>query len=57
MFEIVLRLHKVQMKGYLILHVVHISVTRTIESVIDGLSRGDNFLVMIRCMNPLQFYH
>ena len=39
--ELVLRLRKLQMKGDLILHVIHVAGTRMIESGIDGLSRGD----------------
>ena len=42
LFELVPRLHRVQMKGEFILHVVHIVGTRMIESGIDGLYRGNN---------------
>ena len=38
--EIVLRLHQVQIRGYLILHMLHISGTIMIEAVIYGLLRG-----------------
>ena len=34
LFGLVLRLHQVQMRGYLTLHVVHTTVTRMIEAVI-----------------------
>ena len=37
LFEIVLRLHRVHMRGDLILHVVHIAGTRMIEAIIDGI--------------------
>ena len=43
------------MREYLIMHVVHIVVTRMIEAVIDGISRGDNLGLMIRGLNPLPF--
>ena len=43
LFELVLRLHQVQMRGELILHVIHIAGTHMIEAGIDCLSRGDNF--------------
>ena len=39
MFKLVLRLHQVQMRGELILHVVYIAGTQMIETGIDGLSR------------------
>ena len=38
--EIVLRLNQVNMRGYLILHVVHIAGKIMVEAVIDGLLRG-----------------
>ena len=40
MFRIVLRLHQVQIRGYFILHVVHITGTRIIVAGIDVLSKG-----------------
>ena len=43
------------MRGYFILYVVHIVVTRTIEAVIDGLSRVNNMGGIMRGLNPLQF--
>ena len=43
------------MKVYLILHVIHIAVTRIIESGIYGLSRRNNMGEMMRGLNPLQF--
>ena len=40
LFNLVLRLHKLQMKGNMILHVIHISGTRMQACGIDALSRG-----------------
>ena len=56
LFKLVLRLHQVQMRGEMILHVVHIAGTQMIEAGIDGLSRGKNLGGMMRGMNPLQFF-
>ena len=55
LFEIVLRLHQFQMKGDLILYVIHILGTRIIEAGIDGISGRNNLGVMTRGINPLQF--
>ena len=41
LFELVLRLGRIEMSGNIILHVIHISGKRMIKSVIDRLSRGD----------------
>ena len=41
LFLLILRLRKLQMKSDLILHVMHISGKRMIESGVDSLSRGD----------------
>ena len=42
------------MRGYFILHVIHIARTRIIEACIDGISREDNLGGMMRGLNPLQ---
>ena len=42
LFEIVLRLHQVQMRELFILHVVNTVGTRIIEAVIGGISKGNN---------------
>ena len=42
LFELVLRLHQVQMRGELILHVIHIKGTIIIEAGIYGFSSGNN---------------
>ena len=42
LFELVIRLHQVQIKGELILHILHIEGKRVEKSGIDGLSRGNN---------------
>ena len=55
LLEIVLLLHKIYMKGDLILHVVHISGTRIIEAGIDGLSIWNNLGGMVIVFNPLKF--
>ena len=43
------------MRGNLILHVIHITGTSIIESGINGLSRVNNLVVMMRGLNPIQF--
>ena len=55
MFELVLRLHQVYMRGELILHVIHITCTQMIEAGIDGLSRGNNLGDVTRVINHLHF--
>ena len=55
LFEFVFMLHQVQIRGELILHVIHIADTRMTETGIYGLSRGDNLGEMMKGMNPLQF--
>ena len=42
LFELVLRLQKIEMEGDLFIHLVHVAGTRMIWSGIDGLSRGDH---------------
>jgi hypothetical protein len=41
LFELILRLHKIEMQGQLKLHILHVSGTRMIAQGTDGLSRGD----------------
>ena len=55
LFEIVLSLHQVQMKGELIWHIVHIVGTITIKAGINGISRGNNLGGMMRGLEPPQF--
>ena len=55
LFELVLRLRKVAMKGELILHVVHIAGTRMIKMGIDGLSRGDTHEGVASGTNMVEF--
>ena len=43
------------MRGELIFYVIHIVGTRMIEEGIDGLYRDNNFIGMMRTLNPLQF--
>jgi hypothetical protein len=42
LFELVLRLRKIEMEGNLKIHLIHVAGTRMIWSGIDGLSRGDH---------------
>ena len=55
MFGIVLRLHQVQMRGYLILHVVNTIEIRMTEKLIYGIPRGNNMGVIMRGLNPPHF--
>jgi hypothetical protein len=41
LFELVLRLRKLEMSGDLVLHVVHVAGTRMVAEGADGGSRGD----------------
>ena len=54
LFEIILRIHQVQIKEDLILYVIHIVETRMIEAGIDGISRGKNLGGMTRLLNRLK---
>ena len=56
LFELVLGLHQLQMKGGLILDVIHIVGTKMIEAGIDGLSRRNNLGGMTKGMNHLHFF-
>ena len=51
-FEVVLRLHQVQIKGHLILHVIHVTGTSMVEAGIGGLSRRNNLGGVIIGVNP-----
>jgi hypothetical protein len=42
LFDLVLRLRKIEMEGNLFVHLVHVAGTRMISSGVDGLSRGDH---------------
>ena len=53
LFEIVLRLYQVKMKGDLISHIIHIAGERTIEAFIYGLYRGNNLGGIMRGINQL----
>ena len=55
-FKLVLRLHKVQIRGELILHVIHIAGTRIIEAGIYSISSGNNLGGMMRGLNLSQFF-
>ena len=56
LFEIILRLHQVQMRGDLVLYVILVAGTRIVEAEIDALSGGGNLGGIIRGLNPLQFF-
>ena len=43
------------MRGELIFHVIHIAGTQIIEAGIEGLSRGNNLVGMVRKLYPLHF--
>jgi hypothetical protein len=53
--DLVLRLHKVQMKGNAFIHVVWVSGKRMIAQGTDGLSRGDLTTGVMRGMPMLDF--
>ena len=53
LFEIVIRLHQVQIKEELILHILHIEGKRVEKSGIDGLSRGNNMGGVMRGLQTL----
>ena len=55
LFELILRLHQVQMRGYLILHVVNTIEIRMTEKLIYGIPRGNNMGVIMRGLNPPHF--
>jgi hypothetical protein len=42
LFDLMLRLRKIEMEGNLFIHLVHVAGTRMIWSGVDGLSRGDH---------------
>ena len=51
LFELVIRLHKLQMRWEIIFHVIHIADTQLIEAGICGLSNGDNLGGTMRGQN------
>ena len=48
-------LNKVKMQGGIVLYDIHIPGTSMTESVIDGISRGNNLVGMIQGLDTLQF--
>jgi hypothetical protein len=42
LFELVLRLRKIEMEGHLFIHLIHVAGSRMISTGVDGLSRGDH---------------
>ena len=48
-------LYQFHIKGGIILYSIHISGTRMIEDVIDGLSKMKNLVGIMRGLNYLQF--
>ena len=54
LFDIVLRIYKVQVKGELILHIFHIVVPIMIEADIYGLFRGNNLGGMMKGLDLLK---
>jgi hypothetical protein len=55
LFDLVLRLRKIEMEGDLYIHLVHVSGTRMIWSGVDGLSRGDHNAGVMAGENMLSF--
>ena len=53
--DIIMRLHKIERDGDLILHVVHVAGTRMKSWGVDGLSRGDLMEGMMGGLDPLSF--
>ena len=54
-FDLVMRLHQVQMIGDLVLHDIHIAGKHIIKAGVYGISRVNNLGGMMRGLNPLQF--
>ena len=54
LFELLIRLHQVQMKVELIPHILHIAGTSMVEVGIDGIYRGNNMVGVVRVLDPLQ---
>jgi hypothetical protein len=48
LFELMLRLRELEMKGGLVLHMIHVAGTRMQEEGADGSSRGDNWTGVMR---------
>lgn len=55
LFELVLRLHKLEMEGKLFIHLVWVAGTRMIEQGTDGVSRGDLFNGVMGGKSMLEF--
>jgi hypothetical protein len=55
LFELVLRLRKLEMDGSLILHVTHVSGTRMQDEGGDGASRGDHSMGAMRGHSVLDY--
>lgn len=55
LFDLVLKLRKLQMHGDFLLHVIHVAGTRMISQGADGLSRGDTSEGVMRGVPMLSF--
>lgn len=55
LFELVLRLRRIEMEGRCLLHMVHVAGTRMISQGTDGLSRGDRHAGIMAGQSMLTF--
>jgi hypothetical protein len=55
LFNLVLRLKQLELEYGFILHVLHVSGRRMIQQGMDGLSRGDTTLGVLRVSSMLEF--
>lgn len=55
LFDLVLRLQKLEMTGHFLLNVIHVAGTHMISKGTDGLSRGDLFEGVLAGADMLSF--
>ena len=55
LFDLVLRLRKIEMSGQCVIHVIHVAGTRMINQGTDGLSRGDKTSGVMAGENMISF--
>ena len=56
LFDLVLRLRKVEVEGRIILHMIHVSRKRMIASGVDALSRGDTTRGVMQGNNLISYF-
>ena len=56
LFDLVLRLRKVELEGRIILHMIHVSGKRMIASGVDAFSRGDTTRGVMQGNNLLSYF-